>query len=413
MLEELPTAVRRPGYDLDAVRMGTVHLGPGAFFRAHGASFLDDLLHLDPAWAVSAVALRSKEVRDALLPQDGLYTLVERGAEARLRVLGPLRELLSSAAEPERVRSRLRDPAVRLVTLTVTEKGYALNAAGELDLADPGVAHDLAHPGAPRRSVAGWLAQALADRFADGVAPPVVLSCDNLSDNGGRLGRAVAGFARAGGDHGLAERIAGEVRFPRTMVDSITPATDDALRTETAAALGVADAWPVQREPFTQWVVEDALGLGAPDLAAVGVTLAPDVAPFEMAKLRLLNAAHSTLAYLGRLAGRETVAEAMREPRLAAFVERLMRGGGGADPAALPAGPARLRGRRARPLPKPGPGAPAGTDRRRRVQEDSRAPPGHGAGPADRGARPGGGGGGGGRVDALRRRAGPRRRARN
>ena len=324
-LAGLPPTVGRPAYDLDAVRIGVVHLGSGAFFRAHAAAYLDAVLARDPRWGVCAVALRSTEVRDALAPQDGLYTLAELGAHTRLRVLGPLRELLSAAETPERVRARLRDPGVRLVTLTVTEKGYGLDAEGRLDAHDPAVAHDLAQADAPRRSVAGWLAQAFADRRADGAPPLTVLSCDNLVDNGLKLGRATARFAALAGDAGLAAHVEAAGRFPRSMVDSITPATTDALRRRVAETLGVEDAWPVQREPFVQWVVEDALGRDAPDLAAVGVTLARDVRPFEQAKLRLLNGAHSTLAYLGRLAGLETVAEAMAEPRLGRFVERLMR----------------------------------------------------------------------------------------
>ena len=316
----------RPGYDRAAAPVGVVHFGPGAFFRAHVASYLERALEAGAPLAVCAASLRSGAVERALTPQDGLYTLVELDREPRMRVVGAVREIVSAeGGGADRLRRRLLDPAVRLVTLTVTEKGYTLRADGELDLDHPDVRHDLAHPEAVPRSVTAWIADALAARRAAGAAPFVTLSCDNLADNGVKLGRAVAAFSRARGAEAPAEAC-----FPRTMVDSITPATDDVLRARVRRALGgVEDAWPVQREPFTQWVIEDALGEATglrEALAAAGATVTADVAPFARAKLRLLNGAHSTLAYVGLLAGRETVADAMAEPRLAAFVERLMRG---------------------------------------------------------------------------------------
>ncbi len=324
-LGEVPSAVGQPAYDVAAVRIGIVHFGPGAFFRAHQAAYIDRLLALDPNWGICAVALNSTGVRDALTPQDGLYTLAELDARTHFQVIGAIRELQVAHETPAAVLARLASPDVRLVTMTVTEKGYGLDADGALNPQEPAVRHDLDHPGEPPRSVIGWLVAGLKARRAAGVAPFVTLSCDNLSDNGGKLGRAVAAFARASGDAGLADWIDGNARFPRTMVDSITPATDDALRLRVAEALGLQDAWPIQREAFCQWVIEDVLGDDAPDLAAVGATLTSDVTQFERAKLRLLNGAHSTLAYVGRLAGFESVSEAMAAPALSAFVARLMR----------------------------------------------------------------------------------------
>jgi fructuronate reductase len=324
-LGDIPSAVGRPAYDIGAVRIGIVHFGPGAFFRAHQAAYIDRLLARDPRWGVCAVALHSAGVRDALAPQDGLYTLAELDAQTHFQVIGAIRDLLVAHEAPAAVLARLASPEVRLVTMTVTEKGYGLDAAGALDPHDPAVRHDLDHPGAAPRSVIGWLVAGLKARRAAGLAPFVTLSCDNLSDNGGKLGRAVAAFARRIGDDGLADWIESQARFPRTMVDSITPATDDALRLRVADALGLKDAWPIQREAFCQWVIEDALGDDAPDLAAVGATLTSDVTQFERAKLRLLNGAHSTLAYVGQLAGFESVSEAMAAPQLSAFVARLMR----------------------------------------------------------------------------------------
>ena len=312
-----------PAYDRAQTRVGVVHFGPGAFHRAHQAFFFDRLLAHDPRWAICAVAPNSPAVFEALAPQDGLYTLAELDAETRFRVIGSIKQILVAPRSPQTVLARLTAPDLALVTLTVTEKGYCLAADGTLDLTHPDIRHDLAAPQAPV-SVIGWLAAGLALRRAAGLAPFVSLSCDNLPENGPRLGAAVEAFVRARDDVDLAAWIVGEARFPRTMVDSITPATDEALKARVADALGLIDAWPVQRERFVQWVIEDRLGAGAPDLASVGATLTGDVAGFEQAKLRLLNGAHSSLAYLGLLAGCETVAEAMADPMIAAFARRLM-----------------------------------------------------------------------------------------
>lgn len=311
-------------YERAGIEVGVVHLGPGAFHRAHQAPVFDTLLADDPRCGVCEIALHSDRVRQALEPQDGLYTLVELDVEPRVRIIGAVREVLTAPDDPEPALARLADVRTRMITLTVTEKGYCLTPAGHLDLAHPDVAADLARPAAPRSAV-GWLVEGLRRRRTAGAGGLPIASCDNLTDNGGKLGRAVAALARAQGDADLAAWIEDVVRFPSTMVDSITPATDDALRERVRAAIGLEDAWPVQREPFTQWVIEDQLGPGAPDLASAGVQLVRDVRPFEQAKLRLLNGAHSTLAYLGLLTGLRTVAQAMADAPLAGFVGRLMR----------------------------------------------------------------------------------------
>lgn len=321
-LAGLPAHVARPAYDRARTRIGVVHFGPGAFHRAHQAVYLDAVLDADPAWAICAVSLHSPGVRDALRPQDGLYTLVLQGERPALRVVGSIRELLCAPQEPEAVLARLADRDVRLVTLTITEKGYCLSADG-VDLAHPDIVHDLASPETPASAI-GWLVAGLRARRDRGFEPFTVLSCDNLADNGGRLRRAVLQFA-AQLDPRLADWIETGVAFPRSMVDSITPASDDALRAWVAAQAGVEDAWPVQREPYTQWVVEDHFPHGRPPLERAGVVLSDDIAGYDRAKLRLLNAPHSALAYLGSLLEIDTVAAAMREPALAGFVERLMR----------------------------------------------------------------------------------------
>jgi fructuronate reductase len=321
-LSTLPGTIVRPVYDRARTRIGIVHLGAGAFHRAHQAAYLDDLLAIDPDWAVCGVSLHSADVRNALRPQGGLYTLALLGEASRLRVIGSIRELLCARDEPAAVLARLCDPAVRIVTLTITEKGYCL-AGDDLDFAHPEIAHDLASPDTPCGAI-GHIVAGLRQRKERGIAPYTVLSCDNLADNGGRLRRAVVQYAQRI-DAGLARWIEAEVAFPRSMVDSITPATDHALRSRVAQQLGCVDAWPVQREPYIQWVIEDRFCNGRPAFERVGVTMSDDIAGYDRAKLRLLNGAHSTLAYLGSLMEIETVADAMREPVLVRFVERLMR----------------------------------------------------------------------------------------
>jgi fructuronate reductase len=299
-----------------------VHFGPGAFHRVHQACYLDDALALDSRWGVAAISLHSAAVRDALAPQEGLYTLAVLDEQSQMRIIGALKDLLVAPESPAAVTERIADPDVALITATVTEKGYCLASGGGLDFSHAEIEHDLERPTAPR-SFIGHLYAGLARRRALRLAPPNVVSCDNLTDNGPRLRRAVVDFARKH-DAATARWIEEEVPFPRTMVDSITPATDTALRDLVAERLGVVDRWPVQREAFTQWVIEDCMRGAQPDWAAIGVTITSDVAGFERAKLRLLNGAHSSLAYLGSLAGYETVAQAMRDPQLASFVRALM-----------------------------------------------------------------------------------------
>ena len=319
--------VALPAYDRDKVTVGVVHFGPGAFHRAHQAFYFDQLLARDPAWGICAVSLKSPGVRDALQPQDGLYTLAQLDAETTFRVVGSILEVLVAPEDPPAVFARLAAPGTRMVSLTVTEKGYCLTGEGKLDTAHPDIVHDLANPREPVSAV-GYIVEGLRRRFQAGLAPYAVVACDNLADNGWRLKAAVVAFAQAV-DPALASWIEAQARFPRTMVDSITPATDDALRARVEAATGLADAWPIQREAFTQWVVEDVLGPpsangDAPDLASVGVTLTDDVRGFERAKLRLLNGVHSTIAYAGLLKGHETVFEAISDPDLARLAEDLM-----------------------------------------------------------------------------------------
>jgi fructuronate reductase len=325
-LNRLPGHVRRPAYDRSGVTPGIVHLGIGAFHRAHQAVAIDDLLANGATdWGIVGASLRSPTTRDALAPQDGLYTLAVRsGTGTDHRVIGSVLTTEVAPEKPGRLIARLIDPATRIVSLTVTEKGYCHTPqTGDLDEHHPDIVHDLQNFDAPRSAI-GFLVAALARRRIAGAAPFTVLSCDNLAANGRTVRRIVTQFA-ALRSHSLAKWIEEEVAFPSTMVDRIVPETTDLDRSEISAALGMTDAWPVVTEPFTQWIVEDRFPAGRPDFAAAGVQMVSDVTPFEHMKLRLLNASHSALAYLGYLAGHETIASTMTDHRFAAFARQVMR----------------------------------------------------------------------------------------
>ncbi|MGN7997624.1 mannitol dehydrogenase family protein [Sphingomonas sp. 22176] len=319
-LAGLPAGTLRPGHDLAAIRTGIVHFGPGAFHRAHQAAFIDKVLDSDPRWGIAAVSLRSRTTTDALKAQDGLYTLAVIDREPSTRIIAAHSDAIGPG-EGARLRALLASPEVRIATSTVTEKGYCLGGDGTLDMTHPDIVHDRARPEEPA-SVIGWIVTGLADRRAAGVAPFAMLCCDNMTGNGGKLRAACVALAREW-DADLADWIAAEVAFPDSMVDSITPASDAAFLATVAGDLGVEDKAAVQRESFTQWVLQRFDMADGPDLAAAGVTLTSDVRGYEQAKLRILNGSHSSLAYIGLLLGHETVFEAMSDAALGDFVTRL------------------------------------------------------------------------------------------
>ncbi len=315
-------AVILPAYDRKALGIGIVHFGPGAFHRAHQGFYVDQVVRHDARWGICDVALRGTSITEALTAQDGLYTIAEVSAQPRYRVIGAVREAIAARTYPQAVLARLITPSVRVVTMTVTENGYCLTPAGDLDTAREEIAHDLKGPKIPS-SLIGWLVEGLRQRQRAALPPYTMISCDNVAGNGARLKRAVVQFARER-DRDLARWIENEARVPATMVDSITPASDEALKARVAVQLGAIDMVPVQREPFVQWVMEDLSGALGPDWAAAGVTVTRDVAGYEHAKLRLLNGAHSALAYLGLLRGHQATRDAMADTELAAFVRGLM-----------------------------------------------------------------------------------------
>jgi fructuronate reductase len=324
-LDRLPLSVQKPAYDRAAIATGIVHLGLGAFHRAHQAAYTDTLLADDPRWGILGVSLRAAETRDALKPQDGLYSVSAiDDSSVRRRVIGALTGIVVGPEDPAGLGARLADPDLRIVSTTVTEKGYSHDpATGALREEDPDIRHDLLHGNRPRTTL-GTIVGGLKRRRAARIPAFTVLACDNLPANGHTLRRLVIRFAELA-DPELAKWIADEVRFPSTMVDRIVPATTDDDRAKAAAALGLEDAWPIMTEPFTQWVIEDDFSLGRPAWDQADAEFVGDVAPYELMKLRLLNGAHSTLAYLGYLMERETVAAAMQEPGIARLIEEMMR----------------------------------------------------------------------------------------
>ena len=294
-----------------------LHLGLGNFHRAHQAWYTARANAFNgPMWHITGIAMRNAALRDAMEAQGGRYALGIRGPEGlRVDQIAVHDRVLVASEDAGAVLDAIADPDMRIITVTVTEKGYHLGDGG-LDLDAPEIAADLTSD-VPQTAI-GLLSRGLARRFKAGAGPVTVISCDNISGNGGKLAAAVTAFARAAGD-----RIDPATTFPDTMVDRITPATSPRIRAEIEAATGQPDAAPVMTEAFSEWVIEDRFAGPRPDWHRVGVEITPDVAPFEKRKLRMLNAAHSWLAYSGQLAGHRYVHEAMADAELRAGVEAL------------------------------------------------------------------------------------------
>jgi mannitol 2-dehydrogenase len=323
-LADLPAVVARPRYDRGAVTVGIVHVGVGGFHRAHEAMYLDRLMTDGKAldWGICGVGVmpHDRRMADVMAAQDGLYTLVVKHPDGRLepRVIGSIVDYLFAPDDPDAVIERMADPTTRIVSLTVTEGGYNIHAVtGEFDADNPAVQADLA-PGAVPATSFGLITEALARRRERGIDPFAVVSCDNIEGNGHVARRAFVAFATLRSAD-LGRWVAEAVKFPNSMVDRITPVTTEEDRTEVAEILGLEDGWPVVCEPFHQWVLEDDF-TSRPPLQDAGVQLVDDVAPYELMKLRLLNASHQALAYFGYLAGHRLVHEVCQEPLFAEFL---------------------------------------------------------------------------------------------
>lgn len=318
-----------PGYDRSGITVGIVHFGVGGFHRAHQAVVVDELLRRGEArdWGICGVGLLpgDSRMRDVLHAQGGLYTLVEKHPDGHreARVVGSIVDYLFAPDDPEAVIERLADPATRIVSLTITEGGYNFDqVTGAFDAETPAVAADLA-PGAVPTTVFGFVVEALARRRERGIRPFTVMSCDNIQGNG-EMARTVFSAFAALRDPALGEHVRDEVEFPNSMVDRITPVTTDDDRAMVREEFGIDDGWPVVAEPFFQWVLEDRFGDGRPPFEDAGVQLVADVEPYELMKLRLLNASHQGMCYFGVLSGYRYAHEATADPAIAAFLRDYM-----------------------------------------------------------------------------------------
>ena len=329
-LPQLQAHIARPSYSLGSVTAGIAHIGVGGFHRAHQAAYTDALMNTGEGldWGICGIGTRADEItmRNALASQDFLYTLVELDdrPDTEVRVIGSLRDMLLAPEDGSgAVVARLADPAIRIVSLTITEGGYCMDdSTGEFDAALPQIQHDLANPRAPI-SVFGLICAALARRRGEGTGPFTVMSCDNLPHNGDVTRKATLAFAKRV-DVELAGWIEHNVSFPNAMVDRITPMTSAAHRADLKRQHGIDDAWPVVCEPFVQWVLEDKFVAGRPAWEKVGVQFTDDVSPYEEMKIKLLNGSHLALTYLGFLRGYRFVHETMADPLFVEYIRRYM-----------------------------------------------------------------------------------------
>ena len=324
-LTRLNAAVAVPRYGRRDVSTGIVHIGVGNFHRSHQAMYIDTLMNNGAAmdWGICGIGLQPSNVtmRDALAAQDGLYTLAVRHGDGTwdARVIGSIVEYLFAPDDPEAAIEKMAAPATRIVSITVTEGGYNLDAVtGEFNASEQSVQADL-RPGSAPRTIFGLVTEALARRRVRGLPAFTILSCDNIQGNGHVSQRAFTAFARLR-DPELAEWVTAEVRFPNCMVDRITPKTTEEDRAELSRRFGIEDRWPVLCEPFAQWVLEDDFTAGRPPLEDAGVQIVSDVEPYELMKLRLLNASHQALCYPGHLVGYRFVHEVTTDPLFARFL---------------------------------------------------------------------------------------------
>ena len=320
----LTDGVQVPAYSRTS-RAGIVHLGVGAFHKAHQAVYTDEAMQrAGGAWMIDGVSLRSPEAADQLNPQNGFYTLLTRGTEGvSARVIGSILRVIVAPADPGQVLAAMANAATKLVSLTMTEKGYGLDPkTGGLDRTHPAIAADLADRG-KTTSALGFIVEAIRLRMMLKAAPFTVLSCDNLPANGKVLRRLVLEFASLR-DPAVVAFIEKEVRFPSTMVDRITPASTEKTLADAERLTGRRDLAAVETEPFSQWIIENDFAAERPDWEAAGALFVSDVAPYEKMKLRMLNGAHSLLAYAGFTAGHAFVREAMADAALARLVRRHM-----------------------------------------------------------------------------------------
>lgn len=326
-LSKLDRQIQVPRYDRQKVGQSIMHVGVGGFHRAHQAVYSDDLLNQggDLAWGFCGVGLLRHDARihDVMRSQDCLYTLVERGSEGdTARVIGSIVNFAFAPDNREKVLEQMASPDTRIVSLTITEGGYYIDSTGELDAKHPDLQHDLAKPHEPSCSF-GYLLEALERRRLRGLAPFTVMSCDNVQSNGELAKKMLTAFAELR-DPALRNWMEEKCLFPNSMVDRITPATTDELRALVREKFGIDDEWPVMTESFKQWVIEDHFVQGRPKWEQVGAQMTTDVLPYELMKLRLLNASHQALCYIGMLLGYALVHETMEDSDIRTLVKKMM-----------------------------------------------------------------------------------------
>ena len=326
MLGSLPSHIALPQYDRETRECGIVHIGVGAFHKAHQAVYTNRAITKNGGdWMIAGVSLRSSTARDELEAQNYLYSLTASGGpEEEISIVGSIKEIHVAPEDLDKALSLIARPSVHVVTLTITEKGYCLKAdSGELDLEHPDIFHDLESPDTPISAI-GFLGASLRNRKRANGQPITIISCDNLNENGKKLERAIKRFLQVTDPETL-DWVKKNTTFPSTMVDRIVPATTAQDRDDRAARLGCLDQACVKTEAFSQWVIEQNFAGPVPDWQGAGATYVNDVHPYELAKLRLLNGPHSAIAYLGALAGHEFAHQVMDDPMLAGFIEYLMK----------------------------------------------------------------------------------------
>lgn len=325
-LGQLDQDISTPNYDRAKLKCGIVHMSVGGFHRSHQALYVDDLLQKKPQdWMICGVGLLPNDSTNvaSLQKQDMLYSILERSAkEDILKICGSMKEIYHAPSDPSKVLARLMDESVKILSLTITEKGYCYNQQGDLDLTNAALKHDLSNADAPKTGL-GYVVSALARRRKEKMKAFTVMSCDNLPGNGHLTHKLVMQFANEI-NKDLASWIDGEVSFPNAMVDRITPITTPEIVSLVEEKFGVRDEWPVVCEDFRQWVLEDKFSNGRPAFEDVGVQLVADVEPYEKMKVRLLNGSHSALAYLSYLMGYRRVDLAMADPLISRFVRAYM-----------------------------------------------------------------------------------------
>jgi fructuronate reductase len=323
VMAHLPASVRRPDYDFQNLNVGIVHLGLGAFHRAHQALYTEAAVRARGGdWGILGASLRRADVPNALAPQQQLYTVETLDSTPSYQIVAVIRASLTAATQRTHLSHALSSNRTHIITLTVTEKGYCLGMNGDLDMTNPEIAHDLQHPSEPSTAI-GWLAAGLAERYRSHRHPVTIVSCDNLQANGAKLARAMTAFLALRNPEML-PWLENNVTFPQTVVDCIVPAATDVSRTRVEDVLGVRDFACVQREPYSQWVIEDRFAGPRPAWERGGALIVDDISGHGRLKLHVLNTCHSALAYLGLARGYTFVREAIADAELAQFLEALV-----------------------------------------------------------------------------------------